>query len=110
MWISSATPSNSSGKNSIAACTNTTFGRPPLFGFLVAFIDGFSSGFTFASIPMKNLFGFARAAADTKRPSPVPMSITIPSPVWGNEVLEFIAGQLLNRTAPDGFYYKYHLQ
>jgi hypothetical protein len=38
------------------------------------------------------------------------MSITIPSPVRGNEVFEFILGQLLNGTAPDGFYHKYHPQ
>jgi hypothetical protein len=35
----------------------------------------------FASIPMKNLLGFCRAVTDTKRPSPVPMSITTASPV-----------------------------
>lgn len=52
---------------------------------------------------MKNVFGFAAAAADTKRPSPVPMSITIPQPVWGNDSVKLFTGQLLDGTAADLF-------
>ena len=88
---------NSSGRSSIAACTNKTLGKPPFLR--VAFIEIFSSGFTFGSIPMKNLFGFFRADADTKRPSPVPMSITMPSPVRFDKLLEFTVVELSNGTA-----------
>lgn len=103
MWISSARPVSSAGRSSTAACTNMAFGKPPLAGFLVAFIDGFASGFAFASIPMKYLFGFARAADDTKRPSPVPMSITTPSPVGSDDRLELFSCELSNGAATDLF-------
>jgi len=37
---------------------------------------------------MWNLFGLRRADWYTKRPSPVPMSMITPSPVWSNDFVE----------------------
>src|SRR5262245_12393173 len=89
-WIctSSAVPSSSGGRSSIDACRNRTFGRPPFSGFLCIFSEIFSRGRGLGSMPMKNLFGFCRADWYTKRPSPVPMSTTTPSPVGRDELFE----------------------